>query len=379
MPGIVNPAQGWLTNWNNNPIRGWSSADERELWGTEHRVQALQDGILRQLADHGTLSIDDVNLVMYQAAKKDEYAGGRGPFDGRPGIPGPYLALSAAVDALPSTAADRASLAAGRDLIRGWVEADTTVAMTAIHTGTPVNRSVHGAPLIDLDGDGFYDCGEAPGCPGAALYERWREILQHRVFDDELGQFVAPLEYEPGEGSNTADHGGGDTQDSVLVHALAGRSANGRRSVKYFDDVRTRDHETADFQLVESLRQAMSELGDCLAASPVTCRHENHLNVFSPLGAAPKQTIGRTRGGVDRGSYNQLLEVGPTMFGVNVVPPGQSGLVNAALLAQIEAAQDEQSQRQITDGAHLTDQLELYERFEYKPMPFTQAEVTAAQ
>jgi acyl-homoserine lactone acylase PvdQ len=209
--------------------------------------------------------------------------------------------------------------------------------------------------------------------------EGWREILQHRVFDDELGQFVASLEYEPSPGSNTGDHGGGDTQDSVLVHALAGRSPNGRRSVKYFDDVRTRGRETADFQLVESLRQAMSELGDCLATSPVTCRHENHLNVFTPLGAAPEQTIGRTRGGVDRGSYNQLIEVGPTMFGVNVVPPGQSGLVNAALLAQLEAAQDDASRRQLTDGAHLTDQLEMYERFEYKPMPFTQAEVTAAQ
>src|SRR5439155_1204766 len=63
MPGIVNPAQGWLTNWNNNPIRGWSSSDIRELWGTEHRVQALQDGILRELAADGKLSVDDVNLV----------------------------------------------------------------------------------------------------------------------------------------------------------------------------------------------------------------------------------------------------------------------------------------------------------------------------
>jgi len=35
--------------------------------------------------------------------------------------------------------------------------------------------------------------------------------------------------------------------------------------------------------------------------------------------------------------------------------------------------------RQIMDAAHLTDQLDLYERFEYKPMPFTQAEVMAAQ
>ncbi len=380
MPGIVNPAQGWITNWNNNPIRGWSSQDIRENWGTEHRVQALQDGILAEIADHGTLSIDDVNLVMYQAAKKDEYAGGRGAFDGRPAVAGPYLALSAAVDALPATDPDRASLAAGRDLIRGWVEADTTVPMTAIHDGATVNRSVHGAPLIDTDGDGFYDCaGQPAGCPGAALYERWREILQHRVFDDELGQFVAPLEYDPAPGANTGDHGGGDTQDSVLVHALSGRSASGKRTVRYFDDVRTPGRETPEFQLVESLRDAMHQLGDCLAASPTTCRHENHLNVFTPLGAAPEQTIGRTRGGVDRGSYNQLIEVGPTMFGVNVVPPGQSGLVNAALLAQIQAAPDAATQRQITDGAHLTDQLELYEAFTYKPMPFTQAEVTAAQ
>ena len=373
MPGIVNPAQGWLTNWNNNPIRGWSSADVRELWGTEHRVQALQDGILRELAADGKLSVDDVNLVMFQAAKKDEYAGGRGAFDGRPAVASPFAALSAAVDALPSTDPQKADLAAGRDLIRQWIEADTTVPMTALKTHATVMRTVHGAPLVDTDGDGFYQH------PGAELYERWREILQHRVFDDELGSFVDALHYDPAPGANTGDHGGGDTQDSVLVHALAGRGPTGRRTIKYFDDVRTPLRETADFQLVQSLRQAMTDLGDCLAPSPVTCRHANHVNVFTSLGAAPNQTIGQTRGGVDRGSYNQIVELAPTLFSVNVVPPGQSGFINAALLAQIEAAQSDAQRRQIMDAAHLTDQLDLYERFEYKPMPFTLAEVMAAQ
>ena len=373
MPGIVNPAQGWLTNWNNNPIRGWSSADVRELWGTEHRVQALQDGILRELAADGKLSVDDVNLVMFQAAKKDEYAGGRGAFDGRPAVASPFAALSAAVDALPSTDPQKADLAAGRDLIRQWIEADTTVPMTALKTHATVMRTVHGAPLVDTDGDGFYQH------PGAELYERWREILQHRVFDDELGSFVDALHYDPAPGANTGDHGGGDTQDSVLVHALAGRGPTGRRTIKYFDDVRTPLRETADFQLVQSLRQAMADLGDCLAPSPVTCRHANHVNVFTSLGAAPNQTIGQTRGGVDRGSYNQIVELAPTLFSVNVSPPGQSGFINAALLAQIEAAQSDAQRRQIMDGAHLTDQLDLYERFEYKPMPFTLAEVMAAQ
>jgi hypothetical protein len=244
--------------------------------------------------------------------------------------------------------------------------------MTAIKTHAPVTRAGHGAPLIDLDGDGFNEQN------GAALYERWREILQHRVFDDELGQFVSPLEYGPAPGANTGDHGGGDTQDSALVHALSGFGPGGKRTINYFDDITTPGRETAAFQMVESLRQAMNELGDCLAATPTTCRHANHLNVFSALGAAPSQTIGRTRGGVDRGSYNQIIELAPTLFSVNVVPPGQSGLVNAALLAQIEAQSGAQ-QRMTMDQAHLTDQLDLYERFEYKPMPFTMADVMAAQ
>jgi len=63
---------------------------------------------------------------------------------------------------------------------------------------------------------------------------------------------------------------------------------------------------------------------------------------------------------------------------VNVSPPGQSGLVTAPLLAQIEAESGAQ-QRMTMDQAHLTDQLDLYEAFQYKPMPFTLAEVMAAQ
>jgi hypothetical protein len=52
--------------------------------------------------------------------------------------------------------------------------------------------------------------------------------------------------------------------------------------------------------------------------------------------------------------------------------------VNAALLAQIQAQSGAQ-QRATMDQAHLTDQLNLYELFQYKPMPFTLAEVMAAQ
>src|SRR5207249_11255473 len=141
-----------------------------------------------------------------------------------------------------------------------WINADTTVPMTAIRTGTPITRTVHGAPLIDLDGDGFNELN------GAELYERWREILQHRVFDDELGQFVDALHYDPAPGANTGDHGGGDTQDSVLVHALSGFGPSGRRTIRYFDDITTPQRGTAALQLVESPRQAMTGPGERPAA-----------------------------------------------------------------------------------------------------------------
>jgi len=284
----------------------------------------------------------------------------------------PFDELSRAVNALPATDPDKATLMGGRDLIAQWINADTIVPMTAIKTHTTVNRTVHGAPLIDTDGDGFYEH------PGAELYERWREILQHRVFDDELGVFVDALHYDPAPGANTGDHGGGDTQDSVLIHALSRFGPSGRRTIDYFDDIRTPGRETKEFQLTESLRQAMNELGDCLAPAPSTCRHANHENVFSSLGAAPSQTIGATRGGVDRGSYNQIIELAPTLISVNVVPPGQSGFINAQLFAQIQASSGA-AQRTIMDQAHLTDQLENYERFQYKLMPFTQAEVAQVQ
>src|SRR5439155_17690556 len=71
---------------------------------------------------------------------------------------------------------------------------------------------------------------------------------------------------------------------------------------------------------------------------------------FPFAGAAPSQTIGQTRGGVDRGSYNQIIELAPTLFSVNVQPPGQSGLVNAVLQAQLEATSGAQ-RRMIMDGS----------------------------
>src|SRR4029077_1933213 len=43
MPTTINPALGYIAQWNNKPIKGWSADEQRELWGGADRVQILKD------------------------------------------------------------------------------------------------------------------------------------------------------------------------------------------------------------------------------------------------------------------------------------------------------------------------------------------------
>src|SRR5262249_57939912 len=53
LPLVIDPAQGWLANWNNKPQPGWTnSSDGFWQWGPVQRVQAIQ----RQLAAIGPRS-----------------------------------------------------------------------------------------------------------------------------------------------------------------------------------------------------------------------------------------------------------------------------------------------------------------------------------
>jgi penicillin amidase len=57
MPRSVNPAQGFLANWNNKPVAGWPYAEVD--WGQGHRVKQIQD----LLAGGGPFTFDDMNGV----------------------------------------------------------------------------------------------------------------------------------------------------------------------------------------------------------------------------------------------------------------------------------------------------------------------------
>src|SRR6185295_4638034 len=60
MPTVVNPTRGFITNWNNKPIAGWSGGEQRELWGVVDRVQVFIDALEAARAAGRRLAIGDV-------------------------------------------------------------------------------------------------------------------------------------------------------------------------------------------------------------------------------------------------------------------------------------------------------------------------------
>src|SRR5262245_11695744 len=80
MPSVVNPSRGFITNWNNKPIAGWSVGEQRELWGVVDRVQVFIDALEAARAAGRRLAIGDVKDLMRRAATSDIFAARIVPF-----------------------------------------------------------------------------------------------------------------------------------------------------------------------------------------------------------------------------------------------------------------------------------------------------------
>src|SRR6185503_8593326 len=80
MPTVVNPSRGFIANWNNKPIAGWSAGEQRELWGVVDRVQVFIDALEAARAAGRRLGVDDVKDLMRRAATSDIFAARIVPF-----------------------------------------------------------------------------------------------------------------------------------------------------------------------------------------------------------------------------------------------------------------------------------------------------------
>ena len=334
LPSVVNPKRGFIANWNNKPIPGWSAGEQRELWGVADRIQGLSDTLDAAAAAGRKLSVDDVKSLMRHAAVSDVFAVRIVPF------------LEDAVATLPAGPENDPLREAVR-LVRAWLDAGASLA------AVPDGRGV--VPL-----------------PGAAIYTAFRTAAQVAVFGDELGSALRTM-YFPDVlvGDQEDDHGSFGTPDALFLRVLlaagpvAGEPpADGVLPVSrdYFADVATGVSRTRADVLTDALRSALASLRARFGTDdesqwqlPALRETYRDLGLISAVFGPTEMER------ENRGSFNLVVDLGPPVQGEIIMPPGESGSFTAA------------------DGTHepphLRDQLPVYEAFEYRRQPFVPADL----
>jgi penicillin amidase len=324
---VSNPDQGYLVNWNNAPIDGWRVSDTEQRWGPIHRVDVLDEVVREQLdvpgnapptAAKNRLSLDDIHEIIAQASSRDAVARGTAP---------------AMIEAARRSG-DPQLQAMGEEL-EDWA------------------RSRYA--WQDDNDDDIYDHA------GHAIWDETRRELQSLVFEDELGELVPTLQFEPSPGGHAADHGS-TTTEGTLVDALEGRTNH-----DWFDDVTKVERTTKEEVLETTLRRAAETLSEQFGTDdPSLWYTEEHTTVFTPIGVQSADEIDM----INRASYNQVIAFGEGLSGsFSVLPPGNSGHVSTEEFARAQAGGGEPDR--------LTDQLADYVQHDPKPHPVTREQVEA--
>lgn len=314
---IRDPSRGYIANWNNAPVAGWRAGDQPGLWGPVQRVQQIEYWIQDRLRDNGgTLSMDDVQWINWQAATHDSHAL---PFM-------PYLIDAASADP---------ELADVRGALIDWYGA--------------------AVPWRDADADGRYDD------PGHAIWDEMIQAMFDGIMGDEMGPLTKQVVLDPPQGANNGDHGTLNNQMGPLLRALRGDSDH-----DWCDDITTSGRETCQEVLVAGLREAKEHLSGVYGPDVSDWSAPVHQDVFLAFGAFAADE----RPMINRGSWVQVVSMAEPERSLSVLPPGNSGLITSGELAIATAGIGPEPHR-------LTAELDLYWTNQYKPFPLTEAEVAA--
>lgn len=327
MPTAIDPKLGFIAQWNNKPIAGWSADEQRELWGGADRVQILIDQLAAAKAAAHPITPDDVVGYMRKAATTDFFAPRVFPF------------LQAAVDALPAATADEPQLESATALVQDWLGPGG------------------GALLTDASGNIPY--------PGVTIYRAWRTQVQLDTFGDELGTHVRTMRYfQTSNGSNGQDDSGLlQSPDALFLRALqGGPTAPVPTSRDYFRNVTANTNPGRDATLVNALRTALATLQTQFGTADMTQWLTPKIVLIYSATSAADILYGQTKQErQDRGTINEIIDLSPTPSARIVVPPGETGLITLSDLS--------------TPPPHLRDQLPVYTSFDFHSMPMTLGEL----
>lgn len=319
-PQVYNPRQGFIANWNNQPMRGYPSTDLFAIvWGQADRYAEIETRLKAMTANGGKVSPqqmwDLIRTTSYADVNRRHFL----PF------------LQQAVAGLP-TDDPRAKLVAG---LQSW----------------------DGMGTSD-EQPGFYDNA------GPAVMDAWlRAMLKATLADEMPADFFKwysatgyPTPAAPATGSVNLTVG-----VKVLFNALAGPGAGVPQQYDFFNGRRPEAVSLA------ALDEAVAVLQKAYGPDPAAWRIPAPPMVFAPknfLGVpqADGKAVLSYPATQNRGTENNMTVFdGQGVRAVDVVAPGQSGFV----------APDG------TPSVHAGDQFDLYNRFGNKRVWFTDAEVRA--
>nr|WP_314357150.1 penicillin G acylase [uncultured Achromobacter sp.] len=319
-PQVYNPRQGFIGNWNNQPMRGYPSTDLFAIvWGQADRYAEIETRLKAMTANGGKVSAqqmwDLIRTTSYADVNRRHFL----PF------------LQRAVVGLPDDDA-RAKLVAGLTAWDGMGTSDKQ--------------------------PGYYDN------VGPAVMDAWlRAMLRATLADDMPADFFKwysatgyPTPAAPAVGSLNLTVG-----VKVLFNALAGPDAGVPQTYDFFNGKRPESVTLA------ALDDALATLQKTYGQDPAAWRIPAAPMVFAPknfLGVpqADDKAVLSFPSTQNRGTENNMTVFdGKGVRAVDVVAPGQSGFV----------APDG------TASVHSRDQFDMYRDFGSKRVWFTPAEVRA--
>jgi len=267
IPKCINPAQGYLANWNNKPIADWPYKEAD--WGEVHGVQWIQE----QIATGGKISFEDMNNINRDTAYA--HYGGMHFLD--------FLINAAKTDSsIPAEVVEA---------LESW----------DWHYNDVID------PIYPNPGATYDD-------PGLTIFDKWFSMVDNEVFDDDLppGVGVDPstlLHVFDGENSKLPlnyDYLNGEDRDTLIVRVL--KEALDELEIEYgssniftwLTPVRTTRFSPQGF------------LSNPLFGQPELRMHSMNRGTYNHIVEMPKW------------KWKNLFKQEPT-HAVNVIPPGQSG------------------------------------------------------
>ena len=269
VPYAINPAPGYIANWNNKPAPNWDSGDLSYFWSTHHRVQRIIN-----LVEH---SFEATGAVDYQRLKEIIY---------------------------DISFVDRRALRYKSHLLSAL-------------DGAELNETERQAKA-ELESWENYRQGDGEDFTGkyTAGFTIWDATFPNiidEVFRDEFGQAYDLarnfLNYRYGQGT--------------LMRVLHRDEAALMPNAEYVDG-------DPDDELIAAFRTAVSELSDTYDGDPSSWRMDariadlNNMALFGmPIGVSDAGDMPW----VNRGTENHIVRLSDDPKAENILPPGNDGYV----------------------------------------------------